>query len=55
MVLRDFSEAILGKRKPLIDVFDAITWSAVSPLSQQSLEQRSAPVEFPLWLQNTEA
>src|SRR5690606_33759785 len=41
MVLRDFAEAIAGKRQPLMDVFDAITWSAISPLSQQSLEQHS--------------
>jgi predicted dehydrogenase len=55
MVLRDFAEAILERSEPLFNVHDALTASAISPLSRQSLEQNSAPVEVPLWLQNTNA
>jgi predicted dehydrogenase len=32
---------------PDIDVYDAAAWSAAGPLSEQSVEQGSAPVEFP--------
>jgi predicted dehydrogenase len=39
--------AIRNRTPPPIDVYDAATWSAVTPLSEQSVEARSAPVEFP--------
>lgn len=32
---------------PDMDVYDAASWSAPAPLSQNSLRQRSAPCEFP--------
>ncbi len=32
---------------PDIDVYDAVTWSAPAPLSEQSVAQGSAPVKFP--------
>lgn len=46
-VLREFADAILENRRPAIDVYDAVTWSAVFPLSMQSVEGGGAPVKFP--------
>jgi len=39
--------AIRNKTQPPIDVYDTATWSAVTPLSEQSVASKSAPVEFP--------
>lgn len=44
--LEEFSSAILEKRKPAIDVYDAVTWSSVSPLSHQSVLAGGNPVKF---------
>ncbi|GGD53196.1 Gfo/Idh/MocA family protein [Paenibacillus nasutitermitis] len=46
-VLREFISAILEKRKPEIDVYDAVIWSSVFPLSMQSVASGGAPVKFP--------
>ena len=46
-VLREFSDAVKEKRLPMIDVYDSVTWSSVTPLSGQSLAQGGAPVEVP--------
>jgi len=46
-VLREFASAVNENRPPLIDVYDAVTWSSVTPLSGMSLEQGGAPVEVP--------
>jgi len=32
---------------PDIDVYDAATWSCITPLSEQSVAGRSSPVDFP--------
>lgn len=45
-VMNEFSSAILEKRPPMIDVYDAVTWSAVFPLSRQSIEKDGQPVRF---------
>jgi hypothetical protein len=39
--------AIRRRTPPPIDVYDAATWSAVTPLSEQSVAAGSAPVEYP--------
>jgi len=44
-VISDFLDAIRGGASP-IDVDDAVTWSAIRPLSALSLE-RGAAVAFP--------
>ncbi|MFC2097041.1 Gfo/Idh/MocA family protein [Bacteroidota bacterium] len=44
---RAFVECIKQKAYPPIDVYDAAVWSAVSPLSEQSIALGSAPVKFP--------
>ncbi|WP_128546462.1 Gfo/Idh/MocA family protein [Larkinella soli] len=46
-VLRAFIESIKAQVAPPIDVYDAAAWSAISPLSEQSIAQGSKPVEVP--------
>jgi predicted dehydrogenase len=46
-VLRGFIEAIKNKVAPPMDVYDAAAWSAISPLSEESIAKGSAPVQIP--------
>jgi hypothetical protein len=46
-VLREFADAVIQNRPPLIDVYDAVTWSSITPLSQQSIAQGNAPIQVP--------
>ena len=46
-VIRAFIESIKRKVTPPIDVYDAAVWSAISPLSEQSIAKGSAPIEIP--------
>ena len=46
-VLRAFIESIKNKVAPPIDVYDAAAWSAISPLSEESIAKGSAPVKIP--------
>lgn len=46
-ILREFAAAISEQRLPLIDVYDAVTWSSITPLSQVSIAQGNAPVAVP--------
>jgi Oxidoreductase family, NAD-binding Rossmann fold len=46
-VLRAFIESIKRKVAPPIDVYDAAVWSAISPLSEQSIAKGSAPIQIP--------
>ncbi|WP_161606276.1 Gfo/Idh/MocA family protein [Microlunatus speluncae] len=54
-VLEEFATAIAEGRAPTIDVHDAVLWSAVVPLSVESIRRGGAPVEFPEWLRPTSA
>lgn len=45
-VLHEFVSAIQERRKPAVDVYDAVTWSSVFPLSVQSVAAGGAPVRF---------
>ncbi|WP_408894052.1 Gfo/Idh/MocA family oxidoreductase [Paenibacillus taichungensis] len=47
LVLEEFISAIQEKRSPLVDVYDAVTWSAVFFLSMQSVKQGGNTVSFP--------
>ena len=47
LVLRSFFEAISQDVRPPIDVYDAATWRAISPLSEQSIAAGGAPVAVP--------
>ncbi len=46
-VLRAFIESIKHKVAPPMDVYDAASWSAISPLSEESIAKGSAPVKIP--------
>ncbi len=46
-VMHAFIESVKRGMPPPIDVYDAATWSVISPLSERSIAMGSAPVEFP--------
>lgn len=46
-VMQEFASAVRERRKPLVDVYDAVTWSAVFALSTQSAAAGGVPVRFP--------
>jgi predicted dehydrogenase len=45
--LQHFYRCVREKRQPGIDVYDAVTWSAFTPLSAASIRQGSAPQAVP--------
>jgi predicted dehydrogenase len=47
LVLDDFLAAIEGRASAAIDVYDAVTWSVVAPLSRESIEHGGRPVTVP--------
>jgi predicted dehydrogenase len=46
-VLREFAAAVREGRAPYVDVYDAVTWSSLSPLSMISVDGGGAPVDVP--------
>jgi len=46
-VLREFAAAIREERAPMIDVYDAVTWSCITPLSMKSIDENNGAVEVP--------
>lgn len=46
-VLNAFVEAAKRKENTPQDVYDAVTWSVISPLSERSIQSGGASVEFP--------
>jgi hypothetical protein len=46
-VLHAFVESIKRKLPTPLDVYDAATWSAISPLSENSIELGNQTVAFP--------
>lgn len=46
-VLKEFASAIREGREPMINVYDAVTWSSITPLSAESIAAGNAPVKFP--------
>ncbi len=46
-VLNAFIESVKRKANTPQDVYDAVTWSAITPLSEKSIQQNGASVEFP--------
>ncbi len=46
-VLRAFIESVKRKLPPPIDVYDAVTWSAISALSEESISKGGALIDFP--------
>ena len=46
-VLNAFIESVKRKTTPPQDVYDAVTWSAITPLSEKSIAQNGASIDFP--------
>ena len=46
-VLNAFIEAVKKKTNTPQDVYDAVTWSAITPLSEKSIQQNGASIDFP--------
>ena len=46
-VLREFASAIKENRAPMIDVYDAVTWSCITPLSMESIDNNNAAIAVP--------
>jgi hypothetical protein len=46
-VMREFYNAVAEDREPPIDVYDAVTWSAVLPLSAKSIAEGYRSVDVP--------
>lgn len=46
-VLDEFASAVRDQRPPAVDVYDAVTWSCVGPLSARSIAGGGQPVRFP--------
>ncbi len=46
-VTRAFLESLRSGEKPPIDVYDAVAWSSITPLSAASIEAGGKPVAFP--------
>lgn len=47
MELRGWTESIRQGTEPPVSIVDAVTWSAIGPLSEQSIANRSKLVEMP--------
>jgi len=46
-VLNAFIESVKRKTAPPQDVYDAVAWSAITPLSETSIQKNGATVDFP--------
>ena len=46
-ILNEFVSAIREQRPPLIDVYDAVTWSSIIPLSVESVANHNSSVAVP--------
>ena len=46
-VIHAFVEALKAKAPMPIDIYDAVTWSAITPLSEQSIANGFQTLEFP--------
>jgi predicted dehydrogenase len=46
-VVQDFVDAVLTGSEPPIDVYDAVTWSSITPLSVESVRRDGAPMDVP--------
>lgn len=46
-IVEDFVRAVVDGKRPAIDVYDAVTWSSVFPLSCESVARGGRPVAVP--------
>jgi predicted dehydrogenase len=54
-VIQEFFDALRAGKRPPIDVYDAVTWSCIIPLSAESIRKGSVPVEMPDFTKNAKA
>ena len=47
LMLCAFAECVKTGAEPPIDIYDAVTWMAITYLSEQSIAMDSMPVPFP--------
>src|SRR5690606_33026691 len=47
LCMLDFVTAVRNKTETPIDVYDAVTWSIITELSEKSVKSGSRPVDFP--------
>ncbi|MEX9456053.1 hypothetical protein, partial [Escherichia coli] len=46
-VIHAFVEALKAKAPMPIDIYDALAWSAITPLSEQSIAEGNRTLDFP--------
>jgi predicted dehydrogenase len=46
-VIADFAEAVFTGKRPPIDVYDAVTWSCITPLSKEGVAKKGAAIDVP--------
>jgi predicted dehydrogenase len=46
-VLRDFLSAIRNGTRPFIDIYDAVAWSSIVPVSIESVKKGGIPIDIP--------
>jgi predicted dehydrogenase len=46
-VIEDFVDAVRSGDRPPIDVYDAVTWSSITPLSVESVRKSGQPMDVP--------
>lgn len=46
-VMREFFEALKNNAPMPIDIYDAVAWSAITPLSEQSIANKNQTLDFP--------
>ena len=47
LVCRAFVESVKAGVEPPIDIYDAVLWLSIAPLTEQSIKANGAPVEIP--------
>jgi predicted dehydrogenase len=47
LCMLDFAKAVRNRTQVPIDVYDGVTWSAITDLTQRSVEKKSRPIDFP--------
>ncbi len=48
-VLKEFVESIIEKRRPFIDIYDAVSWSCIYPVSMESVKKGGIPIDMPIF------
>ena len=46
-VMYDFARAVAGEIEPPIDVYDAVTWSSIFPISIENVKRNGEPLDIP--------